>query len=118
MPPRNTARPRQSDKPRITGLNLDKLAREGAPAEPYRTVLNGQVFTFSDPFEQPWQDQVRLDTNNAVEMLRSMLDDDQWQQFRSIPLEAWKLVALVRDIQRYYAVDAEAEGNGAASPAF
>lgn len=115
---RNT-RPTQArkvqDKPRITGLNLDKLEREGGPKEPYRTVLNGQIFTFKDPAEEDWQDQVKIDETNVVAMLKALLSEDDWQDFKAIRMKAWKLLALGRDIQRYYQVDAESEGNGAAS---
>lgn len=108
---------RTPDKPRITGLNMDTLTREdGAPDEPYTTVLNGKIFTFNDPLEDDWQDQVKVDANNAVAMLKSLLADDQWDEFSAIRMKSWKLIALVRDIQRYYGIDPESQGNGGASP--
>lgn len=110
--------PARNDKPKITGLNLDKLEREGAPAEPYRTVLQGHIFTFKDPQEEDWQDQVKVDLNNAVAILRSLMDADEWSEFRQIRMQAWKMVQLVKDIRRYYGVDEEAEGNGGASPGY
>jgi len=118
MPPRKTPPARISDKPKITGLNLDKLTREGAPEEPYVAVLDGRPYTFKDPMEDPWQSQVRIDPNNAVQVLKSLLSDDDWESFKKVRLETWKLVALARDIHAYYGLDPEAEGNGAASPGF
>lgn len=115
----NRSRPaRVSDKPKITGLNLDTLKREGAPAEPYRTVLSGKVFTFNDPGDQDWQDQVKVDERNAVAILKSLMDPDDWAEFREIRLESWKLVALVKHIRDYYQLDEETEGNGSASPTY
>ena len=118
MPPRKNTPVRRTDKPTVTGLNLDTLKREGAPEEPYRTVLDGRLWTFNDPMEDDWQDQVKVDTNNAVAILKSLMDSDEWNEFRKIRMKSWKLVALVKDIRRYYAADEEAEGNGAASPTY
>lgn len=118
MPPRKTTPVRTSDKPRITGLNMDKLVREDAPTEPYTIALAGRVYTFKDPMEKTWQEQVKIDTNNVVAILRGLMDAEDWKHFREVPLEAWKLVRLAHDVHAYYRATPEDLGNGSASPGY
>lgn len=115
MPPRNNAR-RTTDKPKITGLNLDTLTRDDAPEEPYRTVLNGRPYVFRDPLEEDWQDSMEIDANNVVAILKSLLSEDDWAEFSKVKLKIWKLILLARDITAYYKTDPESQGNGNASP--
>lgn len=105
-----------TDKPKITGLNLDTLQRDDAPEEPYRTVLNGRPYVFRDPLEEDWQDSMKIDANNVVSILKSLLSDDDWDEFAKVRMENWKLIALARDITAYYKADLQSEGNDNASP--
>lgn len=117
MPPRKTTA-RVQDKPRITGLNMDKLVREGANDEPYTMTLGGRIYTFNDPMEDSWQEQLKVDVNNVVSVLRALMSPEDWESFRKVPLEAWKLVRLANDVRTYYGIDSDDPGNGSASPTY
>lgn len=108
--------PRATDKPRITGLDIEKIQREGAPDEPYRAPLRGRIITFNDPLELDWQDSVQINPNNAVAVLRSLLSEEDWDHFKNVRMPGWRLVELFKDIQRYYGAAPEDEGNELGSP--
>lgn len=115
MPPRSSQR-RTSDKRKITGLNLDTLKREGGPAEPYVTVLGGRPLTINDPLQVEWQEMTGIDPRNAIASLRVLMSDEDFEHFKSTPMPGWMLVALLRDVEAYYGVTPQDQGNGPASP--
>ncbi|MFC6885287.1 MULTISPECIES: hypothetical protein [Actinomadura] len=115
--PRTSRTAAHRDKPRITGMDILALTREDdAPEEPYTFPFKGRVLTIQDPMTKEWQKSVRIDPSNVVAQLRSLMSSDDWAHFKSVPMEGWRLVALMRHVQEYYRVTEQDEGNGGASP--
>lgn len=115
MPPRNTRRSVQ-DKPKITGLDIMSITREEAPEDPYTFPFNGRVLTINDPMEDSWQNALKIDPNNAVAVLRSLMSAEDWKHFYSVRMEGWRLVALLKHVYEYYRISPEDLGNAPASP--
>lgn len=105
--PRATT-PKNSLKP--NGLNLDTLKREGEKPDPYICVLKGRPYTFSDPAEMEWQDAAAMGAEDILRFIRGLLQETDWEEFRKVRLELWKVAELAKDIQRHYGVSGETEG--------
>jgi hypothetical protein len=106
--PRPTTAKKDSLKP--NGLNLDTLQREGEPPEPYICILKGRLYTFTDPADMEWQDAARMGADDILAFIRGLLQEKDWDEFKEVRLELWKVSELAKDIQKHYGITAENEG--------
>ncbi len=95
------------DKPTPPSLNLDKLEREGAQADPFVFILGGKRITMIDASDIEWQ--TLLDaTSQPRKLLRLILRDEDQETFFAANVPSWKLNALMGAYFEHFGVDPEA----------
>ena len=94
----NTQRPKVKTP---APFDLDALEREDTPA-PYRFTLGGREYVVAtDPQEVEWQKLAAVG-DDAIELMRLLLDEKDFEEFNKQKMPIWKLRRLVGRVMLHY----------------
>lgn len=93
-------------------VNLDTLER-GKSYAPFTVNINGQVVTFLDPAELPWQEIRGMD--NEAAFFDLCIKPEDKQHFLDSKVPGWKLEKLLQLFLAHYEIGDRGNANGSAT---